>query len=392
MSERPIESSLKSIHLVKIYDLARGGSGVGKIGEQIIFVPFTMPGDLVEVEITKLEKRYCEGRVMNWVQPSIDRQKPRCSVFGECGGCDWQHIPYPQQWETKKKGVLSLLKKIYPDEGSFPTVEAFPAESIWGYRNRIQLRSLNSSEFKLGFFKKNSHELVSIDRCEISEEPINEKLKELLHTQEVQDQYRGQKLEFDHEVNRSPHPVKVALNQRNAAFGFRQVNDIQNEKLKNWVSNQFTEKGHLIDLYGGSGNLSRAYLSKMQGIECVDLTVPAQKDSPDPRLKFHKSDTKPFLKNALNMEKNKKLNWNYPRFAIMDPPREGLSNAADEILSNLKKLKIQKFILVGCDVDSFVRDVKNILKTGWKCDKIALFDFFPHTTHIESAAVFSLIF
>ncbi|HXI10549.1 MAG TPA: TRAM domain-containing protein, partial [Thermodesulfobacteriota bacterium] len=82
-------------HIVEITALAFGGSGVGRIGGKVVFVPFTAPGDRVRVRLVVEKKGFSEGVVSEILEPSPLRVEPPCPVFGVCGGCDWQHISYP---------------------------------------------------------------------------------------------------------------------------------------------------------------------------------------------------------------------------------------------------------------------------------------------------------
>jgi 23S rRNA (uracil1939-C5)-methyltransferase len=377
MSEHFIGSSFK----LKIHDLSRGGSGVGRIGERVVFVPFSLPGDELEVEITRAEKRFLEGKILNIQVASPDRVPARCPVFGKCGGCTWQHVPYDQQWRTKKDGVLQALGRAGVQVQGVPLQE-FPAEDSWNYRNRIQLRAENGV---IGFFEKASRQLVGIEKCDVAKEEINAVLPNLGNQMELSTKRGTQKIELD---VRPGAEVRIAVNQPHAAFGFRQVNDAQNEKLQQWVKESFSVRGHLLDLYGGFGNLSLPLSVQMESIDCVDVSVPDQGKSPYSHFHYSKSDVLPWLKKRLKDHEKGTLRWSLPRVTVLDPPREGLGDSGVEIVENLGELQVSQAILVGCDPDSFSRDVGRFLKSNWSLESLAVFDFFPQTPHVESAARF----
>ena len=265
--------------------------------------------------------------------------------------------------------------------------EEFPADELWSYRNRIQLRAETG---KLGFFEKGSRSLVNISRCEVSQNEINEKIPEVLGSPEVRDciLQEAQQMKIELDVDPVSRSVRVAVNQPHAAFGFRQVNDAQNEKLRTWVKNSFPETGYLLDLYGGAGNLSNGLIERMKKIDCVDVSVPENASSLAAHFQYHRTTVLPWLKTQASARKHGKYSESSPVFAIMDPPREGLGDVGQGILEAFEILGVERFILVGCDPDSFARDVFQILRSRWDIHSMALFDFFPQTPHVESAALF----
>ena len=127
---------------VTITDVAAEGKSLARVDEMVIFVPFTVPGDIVDLQICKKRKQYCEARVVRFVQYSSIRQEPFCPHFGICGGCKWQNLPYEAQLEAKQKQVHDQLTRIgkveLPDFhyilGSVKTKE---------YRNKLEFGCSN---------------------------------------------------------------------------------------------------------------------------------------------------------------------------------------------------------------------------------------------------------
>lgn len=364
---------------VEITDLSRGGSGVGKSPEgQIVFVPLTMPGDRVRIRIVKTHKNYLEGEIEELSSPSPSRVTPRCSVFGRCGGCAWQHVPYELQFKTKTEGVLHALKRVQVE---VPAVfKHFAAEEPYHYRNRIQLRGEGD---RLGFFARGSRNLVPIERCEVAREELNARLPAI--RTKGQEHNGPYKVEIDALPD---HTVREAWNQRHAALGFRQVNDTQNAHLQNWISEWISSDRILYDLYGGSGNLSLGLASRMKTIHCVDISSPKTRTSEQPQnVVFHAVDVSRWLKSAMRHPPDSS---NAEATAIIDPPRDGLAENFPIVANAVKKLNIREIIAVGCDPDSWARDVRHWLDVGFRFEAAATFDFFPQTPHIESAAILRL--
>jgi 23S rRNA (uracil1939-C5)-methyltransferase len=356
---------------LEISDLARSGSGLGRGPRgRVVFIPFTAPGDQVRARFTKLEKRYAEADLIEVLKPSLVRQTPRCPVFGKCGGCQWQHIPYELQWQTKLKGALQTLSKV----GIVPNnVTELPAEEIWNYRNRIQLRGMAD---RLGFYAAKSHERVSIERCDIAKPELNQLLPEI--------RTQGKEFKREYKVELEVFPdgtTKSSWDLPHGAGGFRQVHDAQNEKLRNWVSQAITPGLHVYDLFGGSGNLATAVATRASSVDCVDSSAPEGTSIADfPQLRFHKSSVLTWT-----FKKSKSFSEQPPTAAaILDPPREGLGDDHSKIASSLEKMNVRELVAVGCDVDSWARDVGQFVKRGWKVERFAFLDLFPQTSHVES--------
>lgn len=354
---------------LKITDLSRAGSGVAREpGGRVVFVPLTAPGDRVRVRITEAESRYAQGELVEILEPAAIRVTPPCSVFGRCGGCQWQHLPYELQWKTKSEGVLHALKRVAVEA---PAPEYLPAEKIWEYRNRIQLRGEGGS---LGFYARGTNEVVPIERCEIARPEINSSLAEI--REEGKKFSKPYKVEV--EVSEAGE-VRKAWNRGHAAWGFRQIHDEQNEKLRRWVQSQITPGLPVFDLFGGSGNLSLQLLERQPEIHCVDLGVPRERPvGLSESFQFHRAPVADWLARRSPDGKS----WS----AILDPPREGLERDHTKIATAIEKLGVREIVAVGCDVDAWARDLSRWVKRGWTLERIAILDLFPQTAHVESLA------
>ena len=366
--------------ILRVLDLSRGGAGVCRESDgRVIFVPYTAPGDLVRVRIQDSSRNYAHAELIEILEPSPHRQSPRCPVFGRCGGCDWQHLPYQLQWETKVKGILHVLARA--GLTLLEDIFLIPAEKPWEYRNRVQLRGQGN---QLGFFRSGTREFISADRCDIARSEINQKWEEIRT-----EGNRGEK-PYNVEVEILPEgEVKKTWNSPHAARGFRQVNDEQNEKLKNWIASQVEGSEILFDLFGGFGNLSVQLIKKMKEIHCVDLSVPQLKSQLTPHYYFHQSGILPWLKERITL--NRKYSSMKDQYnqgtAIIDPPRKGLNKDFFEIASALEALYVRELVVVGCDSDSWVRDLSQWKKRGWALRRIMAIDLFPQTHHIELVGV-----
>ena len=122
---------------VRITDIGAEGNAIARIDNQVVFVPMLIPGDVVDIRIRKKRKKYMEGTVVRFHEYSPDRIKPRCTHFGVCGGCKWQHLPYNLQLFYKEKQVKDNLTRI----GKIDIPEINPiigSEEIFMYRNKLE--------------------------------------------------------------------------------------------------------------------------------------------------------------------------------------------------------------------------------------------------------------
>lgn len=362
-----------------ITDLARSGAGVARDAQgRVVFVPFTAPGDHVRAEIVSEDKRYAEARILEILSPSPERAAPPCPVFGKCGGCEWQHLPYERQWQAKKNGVLHALKRVEVDTQNIAW-DDLPAERMWEYRNRVQLRGFRDS---IGFYARGSNQLVPIEKCYIARPELNAKI------QKVKQEGTNRPREYKVELEVFPDgQVTESWNAGHSAQGFRQVHDEQNAKLQNWVAKHLeNQKGVLLDLYGGRGNLSLHLTDQFSEIHCVDIGAPA---SPPPGTRIHYHFHRAPVLDSLRQKGAHLSSLGKPIQVVLDPPREGLGSDLAPIVEILKSLPVQKTLLIGCEPDPWARALHRLQKHGWAVDRIGALDFFPQTHHVEALASLS---
>ncbi len=122
---------------LSIIDVAAEGNAIARDGEMVVFVPYGAPGDVVDVQIVKKRKSYAEGRIARFVKAGDVRIEARCSHFGTCGGCRWQHLPYEVQLQCKQRQVSDALQRIAKVE--FPPISPIKGSAeIWEYRNKME--------------------------------------------------------------------------------------------------------------------------------------------------------------------------------------------------------------------------------------------------------------
>ncbi|MGV3764040.1 23S rRNA (uracil(1939)-C(5))-methyltransferase RlmD [Parapedobacter sp.] len=186
MSRKRLTAEQRLLADVSIVDIAEGGKGVAKVDDLVVFVDKAIPGDVVDVELTRKKKNFAEARVRHIKESSAHRITPFCGHFGVCGGCKWQHMDYPAQLTYKQKGVDEALTRLGKVDTSM--MEAIlPAPQARYYRNKLEYTFSNkrwltdiddaheSLEMRaLGFHVPSRFDkILDIEHCYLQQDPSN---------------------------------------------------------------------------------------------------------------------------------------------------------------------------------------------------------------------------
>jgi 23S rRNA (uracil1939-C5)-methyltransferase len=165
---------------VQITDTTDTGDGVGRSHERVVFVPDTVPGDRAIVRLVHVKPNYAHAKLKQILQPSTYRIRPSCIVADKCGGCQWQHIDYEYQLETKRNQVIQALERI----GGFvepPVDMVLRAASPLGYRNKATypMGVSATGNVQTGYYQKGSHQLINLNQCPVQDPRLNSLLAEI---------------------------------------------------------------------------------------------------------------------------------------------------------------------------------------------------------------------
>lgn len=393
---------------VKIDRLDHFGKGITKVNEVVTFVPYTLPNEEVEIEITKTKKKLNEAKSIKIYKESPKRQIPFCPYFGICGGCDLEHMSYEDTLLFKKEKVTNILEKNKLD---FPEVSIKMTNNIKFYRNKVTLKVANGI---IGFYESETHNLVSIDKCYIAKEVINSCLEELKtkiladgeivirtnHNDELLLVFNGNYNFTRDDFSKSLKIIGIVINNKtiygdnflitninNALFkysydSFFQVNNEVATYIFDYIKNR-VNGGTILDLYCGVGTLSimaSFNAKKVYGIEIVPNAIKNALIN----AKMNKRDNVCFMLGDVAKTINKikdKLDM-----IIVDPPRRGLDKITLEYLMNSNSKDI---IYVSCDPVTLGRDLQ-VLTKKYDIKEVNAFDMFPYTYHVETIALLSL--
>lgn len=343
----------------------------------VFFIPFSAPGDRIRARVTRLKKNYGEAHILEVLEQGSSRREALCSVYGQCGGCQFQHINYEEQLTQKNAYIQKALKAIYVED----LKPILPSSTEFYYRNRIQVH-VNGDD--IGYMKKKSDEMVSIRGCPIAEGPIHEALGNEAFRERVI-KAESKKVEVYLAEDES---LQLRTSQElTRLMPFSQVNRFQNKELVEVVLSFAKELSGLLkpnevlDLYAGAGNLSFP-LHECLGLPLTGVELSAHavemarlKVNKGARISFESMDVKAYVESKSNRLDR--------TLVVTDPPRQGLEKSICEALISKG---LSSIIHVGCDLMSFARDLKSLQDAGYKVLRVQPIDMFPQTDHVELVA------
>lgn len=362
--------------VVEITDIAFGGEGVARSDGLVIFVPFVITGESASVEIIERKTDFARAKLLQILKPSADRVDPPCSHYGECGGCQYQHISYETQLSIKLDQVKSIFSRI----GHFSpdlVEEMIPCPEPFGYRNRIMVRR-QWNKFKqsevYGFLQHNSRLVVDLDRCEIAEPALNNQLTEL-------------------QKNPPPRNMqKVVLRIMPDDWEMHRDSFFQNNfhllpKLVDTVRDRLQSGGtqHLVDTYCGIGFFSLSLADLVDSFVGIDIDkqciLPARKNMDQRGVTngdFILGKTEEHMDKLLSRFKPENTT------VILDPPRRGCQKEGLEMLANAGPRQV---IYISCHPATLARDLKWLCENGgYTLKGVTPLDMFPQTQHVECVA------
>src|SRR5437867_5697298 len=294
---------------LKIEDIAFGGKGVAREQGKAVFVPYTIEGELVSAEIVREKKQFAEAEFVEVKQASPDRVEPQCPYFGRCGGCAYQHMSYEHQLAIKWRQVRDALQRIGKLK-DVPMRPIIPSPEQYGYRNRI---TVHAQDGVIGFFWRDSHRLIDIERCPISSDEVNRALAEL----------RAQNPRDGHYTLRATYEPRV----------FSQTNDAVANALRDLVVDLVPPNQQLlIDAYCGAGFFAKALLDKFErviGIDWDKFAIATAKENVSEKETYIAGDVEVELTRSdgfIAVEGDtRRLGSRHSLTLIVDPPATGLS-------------------------------------------------------------------
>jgi 23S rRNA (uracil1939-C5)-methyltransferase len=429
---------------LEIERMCYGGAGFGRLEGKACFVQFAAPGDRVRIRILKEKRSFLEGELLELPVASPLRVAPACPLFGRCGGCNWQQLPYPEQLKQKEDIFGDSLRRLGRVGGDFLKPVA-PSAKAYGYRSRIQLKlSRKGGKVALGFFRGSSHEVVDAPQgCAIADPLLNTLsaefrtllplVPELAAVSQIDLAIGddGESVAVLHLDGNDPAPLSRALlaardrlpsvsglflragaksridkvfgveslsyripadlypgsrpmQLRFGRGGFSQVNYPQNLQLIRIVLElaQLTGKERVLDLYCGNGNISLPVAPFASQLIGIEGFAPSIADAlENAKANGVSNATFQVSDAALAVARLAAAGERFD-LVILDPPRSGAESVAE-----IARLAPKAIIYVSCDPPTLSRDLALLGEKGYQVVVSQPVDMFPQTYHLESVTL-----
>lgn len=385
-----------SIVDLHIASLAAGGDGVARDASgRVTFVPRTAPGDRVRVKLVTEKASFARGELLEVLAPSASRVAPACSAFERgCGGCQWLHVDRPAQLETKQALVASALRGL---DGLVIEPIADPAPSL-GWRRRARFHSRNG---RLGLYVGRTREVVPLARCPQLDPALDAALQFLASKSlpdgevallanargevavGIEREWAPASALIGHagivgvlagptsrwgepvlEIDADPQFLVGASGVWVGPWDFAQASATGNAALVEIARTALGPgPGVVLELYAGSGNLTRAFSADGWTVHPTDIVEPARAIP-----NFSVGSVERILASAGSTDA-----------VVLDPPREGAAAA----VSGIAALAPRTIVYVSCDPATLARDASRIVAAGYRADRAWPVDLMPHTAHVE---------
>ncbi len=382
---------------VTIEKIVPRGLGLAFAEGLTIFVPLSAPGDRLIARLEQIKGRTAFAEIESIIEPSPARGVPPCKYFGTCGGCDFQQFPYERQLAEKVGMLQDSLRRIGKIEiGEIPIV---PSPRPLAYRTRALWR-VDTRAGAMGYYKRNSHDVVDIDHCPILDPALDATLQQFRSGLDAS-RFWEEKAPVEAAIGsdgtvsiNAPDLAEATREVTVEAAGERYTFDARSffqgnlsivDKLIE-LATAGASGGHALDLYCGVGlfslPLARSF-ANVTGVEANGRAIEfAERNASSAGLanvKFFPEGVNSFLFGRDVGETD---------FVLLDPPRAGTEK---NVIQRIIKLGPKQVSYVSCDPSIFARDMRRFLDGGYGIDSLTALDLFPQTHHVETVARLSRI-
>ncbi|MEZ9229712.1 23S rRNA (uracil(1939)-C(5))-methyltransferase RlmD [Vibrio amylolyticus] len=424
-----IETKHQSVLVEKLDNL---GSGIAYLNKKPVFIEQTLPGEKVVVQLTESKSKFSRAKLIKVLEPSDQRVDPFCDYYQQCGGCNLQHLELDSQREYKQQSLSQLMSKF---AGQELMLEPMIKAEDKGYRRRARISLFvdkKTRQLQFGFRKKQSKQIVNIDHCDVLEPSLSALLPEL---KSLLSSFKNPESLGHIELVKADNGIILVLRHlkplaekdRNALVTlaeqhlatlylmpsndklerirgevaeyqeagvtlsfmpnhFIQVNQDVNQKMitqaLDWLN--ISGQDRVLDLFCGLGNFSLPMAkcaNRVVGVEGVDeMVVQASQNA-----QSNDQDNARFYQANLEEELVTQP-WAKEKFdkVLLDPARAGASGIVDQI----SQFGAKSVVYVSCNPATLARDSQSLLEQGYQLKKLGMLDMFPHSSHLESMALF----
>ncbi len=383
---------------VRIDNLTNEGAGVARVDGWVVFVPFTLAGERVRCRIFRNHKNYSEADLVEVLEPAPQRVRPRCSIFGQCGGCQYQHLAYAEQLQSKQRQVAELLKHMAKIE--HPVLNVIPSPVEYGYRSKITPhfhRPKNGGIGAIGFLRaRTRNAMVDVEQCPIAMSELNAQLAT------VRERARANSDAFKNGATLLMRAAKNGVLTRSDEIAVEEVDGIRFEFqagdffqnnpfiLPRFVRHAIDEAKatgakYLVDAYCGSGLFAVCGARDFEQVIGVEISESAVKKAAHNAELNGLTNCRFIAADAQHVFKDVSYSGD-DTVVLIDPPRAGCSV---EFLQQLFAFGPRGVVYVSCNPATQMRDLVLFTEAGYQLGTVQPFDLFPQTKHLECVMTLS---
>lgn len=415
-----------SFHELRIEKMVQGGDGLSRLSDgRVCFVSGGLPGELCKVRLTFQKKDFTKGKVVEVLKPSADRVKPKCPLYGKCGGCSLQHLSAEKQIEMMEQVERENFRRLAHAE--LPENFKIHTGNPWGYRNRARVvcrfgrpDESGKPQIRFGFREQESNDIIDFKNCPVLTKDLNDFLQNegTLVFEKVRAQSEGYapreldvnifdngagQISYYYRGMKSADFAKNAISvvsvggkniQADASVFFQsnlgllpELVDSVRKAVDEGLQNGKASNEWLIDLFSGVGFFAAILQDKFKKITTVEREEGCLRHA-KVNLGVSAGSVKqgPVEKGSVENVSAPAEDWlvenvvDVPATLIVDPPRTGLPK---EALEAIIASSVNRLIYVSCDPVTLARDYAKFAAAGFSLKQAEGFAFYPQTPHLE---------
>jgi 23S rRNA (uracil1939-C5)-methyltransferase len=380
---------------LQIERLVFGGEGLGRYDGVPIFVPRSAPGEKLRVRVVERRTGWGRAEIVEILEASPERREAPCPYFDRCGGCDLQHLDDAAQLRHKAAAVCESLVRQGGVEIPKDALEVI-AGAPWAYRTRTQLHVAQSERGReVGYFARNSHQLVAVDVCPILVPELEKQLPSLPRL--VRDE-RHERIDLtsgdDRRITCSPPVENLPHGSVERVLGgfryeidarvfFQSHRQLAEKLVEVALGEASDEAGEAYDLYAGVGLFALPLARRYKRVVAVEGDRVAVRFA---RRNVKANGIANVSVEAISVDSFVELLPKNIARVLVDPPRVGLSTPVRRALIAARP---RHLTYVSCHAPTLARDLRELLKI-YRLEKLSLLDMFPQTGHMEVVAQLKL--
>jgi len=377
---------------LEISDITNLGVGIGRDDGWVVQVPYCWPGEKVRVRIFRNHAIYSQADLVEVTEPSPDRIEPLCSLYGTCGGCQYQGVRYETQLRWKREQVENSLVRL--GGLSVEVKPVLPSPRPFGYRSKLTPHFQGGRQGKdltIGFLRQGSRKaLVDVAQCPIATDAINQAMPAAREElQKAPKRKRGGTLLLREVIEGVVTDPKQLVSERvgELIFHFKAGEFFQNNpyilpKLVDHVVAQAkaTENHLLVDAYCGGGLFGLSAAAQFEKVIGIEISREGFEGARTNARINRIENAEFFLGDASSIFEEIK-GFTGSAALVIDPPRRGCD---PDFLRQAIEFSPQRIVYVSCEPATQARDARILVEGGYQPVLAQPFDLFPQTRHVEN--------